>query len=58
MEYCKSLNDASHAEVELVGGKAAALGEMLRKGINVPDGFVVTTDAFRDYYNVASDRIY
>lgn len=32
---------------ELVGGKAAGLGSMLAMGLNVPPGFVVTTDAFR-----------
>lgn len=31
-----------------VGGKAASLGELARiKGINVPDGFFVTTEAFK-----------
>jgi phosphoenolpyruvate synthase/pyruvate phosphate dikinase len=29
----------------LVGGKAAALGELKRSGFNVPNGFVVTTQA-------------
>lgn len=30
-----------------VGGKGANLGEMTAAGINVPPGFVVTTDAYR-----------
>ncbi|MBB2947589.1 pyruvate,water dikinase [Actinoplanes lutulentus] len=38
---------AQAADAGLVGGKAAALGEMIRAGENVPDGFVVTTDAHR-----------
>ena len=29
-----------------VGGKGASLGEMVRTGIRVPNGFVVTTTAF------------
>ncbi|MEU4564590.1 PEP/pyruvate-binding domain-containing protein [Actinoplanes sp. NPDC023936] len=29
------------------GGKAATLGELIRAGENVPDGFVVTTEAYR-----------
>ncbi|NUR87250.1 MAG: pyruvate, water dikinase, partial [Nonomuraea sp.] len=33
--------------IELVGGKAAGLGEMIRAGERVPDGFVVTTEAYR-----------
>ncbi|PXY27809.1 PEP/pyruvate-binding domain-containing protein [Prauserella muralis] len=31
----------------VAGGKGASLGELLRAGIRVPDGFVVTTAAFR-----------
>src|SRR5215210_4902592 len=34
-------------DVPSVGGKGASLGELLRAGIRVPDGFVVTTAAFR-----------
>ena len=30
-----------------VGGKAANLGELIRAGLSVPDGFVVTTGAYR-----------
>ncbi|MCL2038011.1 PEP-utilizing enzyme [Candidatus Saccharibacteria bacterium] len=33
------------ADVALVGGKAAWLSRLLRVGINVPDGFVITTEA-------------
>ena len=33
----------------LVGGKAANLGEMLRLGLPVPPGFVVTTEACREF---------
>ncbi|MDL5045321.1 PEP/pyruvate-binding domain-containing protein [Oscillatoria amoena NRMC-F 0135] len=29
-----------------VGGKAVNLGELIRAGFNVPDGFVITTDAY------------
>jgi pyruvate,water dikinase len=35
------------ADVPVAGGKGASLGELLRAGIRVPDGFVVTTAAFR-----------
>lgn len=31
---------------DLVGGKAVGLGELLRHGLPVPPGFVVTTDAY------------
>jgi pyruvate,water dikinase len=40
-------------DIPLVGGKNASLGEMLRelssKGIQVPDGFAITTYAFRRF---------
>lgn len=40
-------------DISLVGGKNASLGEMLRtlssKGINVPDGFVVTSLAYKEF---------
>lgn len=35
--------------VPLAGGKGANLGEMMRAGIPVPPGFVVTTDAYVSY---------
>lgn len=34
-------------DVSLVGGKAVNLGELMRAGFNVPDGFVVTTCAYQ-----------
>jgi pyruvate, water dikinase len=39
--------DVGRADVPVAGGKGASLGELLRAGIRVPDGFVVTTSAFR-----------
>jgi pyruvate,water dikinase len=42
------LQDTDQAQVAVVGGKAAQLGELSRiEGIHVPDGFCVTTAAFR-----------
>ena len=34
--------------LSLAGGKAANLGELIGAGLPVPDGFCVTTDAYRD----------
>jgi pyruvate,water dikinase len=42
------LREIDATQVALVGGKAAGLAELSRiEGIRVPDGFCVTTDAFR-----------
>jgi pyruvate,water dikinase len=37
----------SRADVARAGGKAANLGELLRAGLPVPDGFCITCDAYR-----------
>jgi pyruvate,water dikinase len=41
------LADIRGNDLPLVGGKAANLGELLGAGFRVPDGFVITTDAYR-----------
>ncbi len=43
------LNQIKKEDVPLVGGKAANLGEMYNLGIPVPNGFVVTTDAYFEF---------
>lgn len=40
------LSHVSRADIPRVGGKGANLGEMIGAGLPVPDGFVVTTEAF------------
>ena len=41
-------------DVGMVGGKNASLGEMFRElksnGVNVPDGFAVTAESFREFF--------
>ena len=46
--YVVPLRDLDAGALSLAGGKAANLGELLRAGLPVPDGFCVTTDAYRD----------
>src|SRR4051812_32123648 len=41
----------------LAGGKAVNLGVLLRAGFNVPDGFCVTTDAYRYWASNRSEEI-
>ncbi|HZM83961.1 MAG TPA: PEP/pyruvate-binding domain-containing protein [Candidatus Limnocylindrales bacterium] len=43
-----SLRDLGRDDVALAGGKGANLGELVRAGFPVPDGFVVTTAASGD----------
>ncbi|WP_448613090.1 PEP/pyruvate-binding domain-containing protein [Modestobacter sp. URMC 112] len=42
------LRDLDAEALPLAGGKAANLGELLGAGLPVPDGFCVTTNAYRD----------
>jgi len=41
-----TLDQISAADLASVGGKGANLGELVRAGFPVPDGFVLTTDAY------------
>ncbi|GBF08610.1 phosphoenolpyruvate synthase [Aeropyrum pernix] len=43
------LDEISKDLLPLVGGKAAGLGEMIKAGIPVPPGFVVTSEAYRRF---------
>jgi pyruvate, water dikinase len=49
--YTLDLQDVSDAELPLVGGKAGKLGELIRQGLPVPPGFVVTTEAYSAFVN-------
>ena len=50
------LEDVTRAEVRTVGGKSASLGELLRSGFDVPDGFVLTADTFARAQLVTDDH--
>jgi pyruvate, water dikinase len=49
--YIRWFHEIALADVPLVGGKNASLGEMYReltsRGVNIPNGFAVTADAYR-----------
>jgi pyruvate, water dikinase len=47
MSLVRRFGDVGAADLELVGGKGANLGELVRAGMNVPPGFVLTTSAYR-----------
>ncbi|AGE73613.1 phosphoenolpyruvate synthase [Sulfolobus acidocaldarius Ron12/I] len=58
-ELVLDLKNVSKDMIEVVGGKAANLGELLSLGIRVPPGFVITSNAFRYFlkYNGLYDVI-
>lgn len=51
--FIHSLQNVGIADVDLVGGKNASLGEMLQKltplGVDIPLGFVIAVDAYRKF---------
>jgi pyruvate,water dikinase len=61
--YILWFKEISKEDVPLVGGKNASLGEMFsklsRKGIQVPNGFAITAEAFRYYlaYNKIDEKL-
>jgi pyruvate,water dikinase len=47
--YIVSLEDCTPDDLSLVGGKAMALGSLLKEGFQVPSGFAVSTQAYREH---------
>jgi pyruvate,water dikinase len=58
-KYIKEFKEVSKKDIPLVGGKNASLGEMISqltfKGVNIPDGFALTTDAY--WYFLRENKI-
>lgn len=48
MKSILNLNQLGQKDVGYAGGKGASLGEMIRAGIQVPPGFVITTDVYKE----------
>jgi pyruvate, water dikinase len=49
MKFVKWLKELSKKDLPLVGGKAANLGEMYNAGLPVPQAFVVTVEAYKEF---------
>lgn len=53
-KFVKWFSEVGIADVPIVGGKNAALGEMYSNlvplGVNIPDGFALTADAYRHFF--------
>ena len=53
--YTLGFQESGKSKLILLGGKGANLGELTRiKGVNVPDGFCITTEAFKRIIEEAS----
>lgn len=49
MHYIRRFDELGRGDIESAGGKGANLGELTRAGLPVPPGFVLTTDAYREF---------
>jgi pyruvate, water dikinase len=47
------LEEVSDADLPLVGGKAGKLGDLVREGLPVPPGFVITTEAYQRFVDAS-----
>jgi len=48
-KYTAGLGSLSGLGLREIGGKAVSLGRLIGAGFRVPDGFVVTTAAYREF---------
>lgn len=61
--YIKRFSEINQMDIAEVGGKNSSLGEMftqlMPKGINIPDGFAITSFAFKNFltHNHLSERL-
>ena len=49
MKYIVWFQDVDKDDIALVGGKGANLGELVKAGLSVPPGFIVTSEAYFDF---------
>lgn len=47
--FVKWFDEITRTDINIAGGKGANLGEMLRAGIPVPPGFIVTVEAYKEF---------
>lgn len=53
-KYIKYFQEVNKNDIPLVGGKGANLGELTNNGVDVPPGFCVTSEAYRDFIDYAN----
>ncbi len=49
MPHLVGLEEVSETDLPLVGGKASKLGELVRRGLPIPPGIVVTTELYQEF---------
>ena len=52
-QFTYPLNELNASHVSIAGGKGASLGELIRSGASVPQGFVITIHAFEAFMKTA-----
>ncbi len=53
--YVYRFDEADPTDVNLFGGKGAGLAEMAQEDLPIPHGFIITTQACKDYFNGSLD---
>ena len=54
MKYCYWFNELNHSNLSIAGGKGANLGEMTQAGLPVPNGFVISSNAYFKFLDKSS----
>ena len=56
--FVRWLRELGTEDIALAGGKNASLGELMKlDGIQVPNGFAITTEAFRRFLEPMKEEI-
>lgn len=50
MKYIQFFHELGKKDIQMVGGKGASLGELTQAGFPVPQGFIITTAAFKAFH--------
>jgi pyruvate, water dikinase len=56
VQFIVDLTEVSDSDLATVGGKASKLGDLVRQGLPIPPGFVVTTAAYQAFVDATALR--
>jgi pyruvate, water dikinase len=54
MKYCYWFKELNHSNLSIAGGKGANLGELTQIGMPVPNGFVISSNAYFKFLDKSS----